>query len=108
MPLKANIGADPRYFDITTLTPVCCGDIGQSSDNPRWSFPAFKIAGKYRAEALCAEAVSCNFVKNGNWRWCRRSMKSSSASAEPERSRPLGRTGRPLSEGALSFCNTSQ
>ena len=29
---------------------------------------AFKIAGKYHAEALCAEAVSYDFTKSENWR----------------------------------------
>ena len=30
--------------------------------------PAFKIAKKYHAEALCAEAVSYDFTKSENWR----------------------------------------
>ena len=29
---------------------------------------AFKIAEKYHAEALCAEATSCDFAKSENWR----------------------------------------
>ncbi|KKQ55454.1 MAG: hypothetical protein US74_C0030G0010, partial [Parcubacteria group bacterium GW2011_GWA2_38_13] len=29
---------------------------------------AFKIAEKYHAEALCAEAVSYDFTKSENWR----------------------------------------
>ena len=29
---------------------------------------AFKIAGKYHAEALCAEAISYDFTKSENWR----------------------------------------
>ena len=30
---------------------------------------AFKIAEKYHAEALCAEAVSYDFTKSENWRY---------------------------------------
>ena len=61
---RKKIGSENFVFSVLSHRNFCIADRTLVLDFKN----AFKIAEKYHAEALCAEANSYDFTKSENWR----------------------------------------